>query len=250
MKKFLAIFLTLASLLSLSACNIKISTKDKDDAEVTDSEKEDKKEDKKETKDEKDEEKSSNADDDEEKDEDSEKKEDASISASKKVATAEPEFTQLSAGQTISLDFVEFTVAEMGIADDLQQEFTRSSGYSYKTGPESKADKEYVYIRGTIKNLATSTLDVRLKGNVAINGYNYDDIEISIYDSEGSWNYQIEPLVDYTYILYTEVPNTLAEAPETCIFDFGFDKEFSTDNLYSSNFKLKDFEYTYSAVIK
>lgn len=245
MKKFLAIFLTLASLLSLSACNIKISTKDKDNAEVTDSEKEDKEE--------KDEEKSSDKDEkDEEKDEDSDKKEkkDASISASKKTKTAEPEFTQLSAGQTIALDFVEFTVAEMGIADDLQQEFTRSSGYSYKTGPESKSDKEYVYIRGTIKNLATSTLDVRLKGNVAINGYNYDDIEISIYDSEGSWNYQIEPLVDYTYILYTEVPNTLAENPENCIFDFGFDKEFSTDNLYSSNFKLKDFEYTYSAVIK
>ena len=216
----------------------------KEEKESKKEEKDSKKEEKKDKKSEEKEDKKEDKKDDKEKaDEKDEKKDDVELS--KSVIGEE-----VVAGSTIDLDFVTMTVEEASIADEVKLSFTRSSGYTYDTGLSAVTDKKYVYIKGKLTSKDTSTLDVRLKGNITVNGYNYDDVQVSMYDAEGSWEYQADPLVEYTYIIYAEVPNTLAENPESCVFEFAFDNKFSTDRIYKSDVQLKDFDNVYTAIIK
>ena len=67
--------------------------------------------------------------------------------------------TEIAIGDTITLDFVEMTFEETGIAADIRQSITTGI-VTRTTGPDPAEGKQYLYIRGTIKNLAKSELPV------------------------------------------------------------------------------------------
>lgn len=129
-------------------------------------------------------------------------------------------------GNTITLPFAELTVDEAGIKDDIKQTI-KSDGIRYTTGPDRSDDKEFVYIRGTIKNTSKSAINsVELKGAVEIDGYSYDIADIDLIESNGRWTYSIDPLITYIYTIYAEVPNQLVENLASCTMIFGFDENF------------------------
>lgn len=129
-------------------------------------------------------------------------------------------------GNTITVPFAEITVDEAGIKDDIKQSI-KTDNITYTTGPDRADDKEFVYIRGTIKNTSKAAINnVELKGAVEIDGYSYDIADINIIESNGSMAFSIDPLITYTYTIYAEVPNQLVENPASCIMTFGFDENF------------------------
>ena len=129
-------------------------------------------------------------------------------------------------GNTITVPFAELTVDEAGIKDDIKQSI-KSDGITYTTGPDRSDDKEFVYIRGTIKNTSKAAINsVELKGTVEADGYSYEIADIDIIESDGSWTYSIDPLITYTYTIYAEVPNQLVDTITSCTMTFGFDENF------------------------
>lgn len=129
-------------------------------------------------------------------------------------------------GNTITVPFAELTVDEAGIKDDIKQSI-KTGNITYTSGPNSSDDKEFVYIRGTIKNTSKAAINnVNLKGAVEIDGYSYDIASINLIESDGSSAYSIDPLITYTYTIYAEVPNQLVENPASCTMTFGFDENF------------------------
>ncbi len=129
-------------------------------------------------------------------------------------------------GNTITLPFAELTVAEAGVQDDIQVSI-KNGNITRTTGPDSSADTEFVYIRGTIKNTSTSSISSPdITGKVEINGYSYDIDSLTIIESDGSSTYELAPLVSYQYTLYTEIPNELATTYQTCDINFSFNENF------------------------
>lgn len=148
-------------------------------------------------------------------------------------------------GNTITVPFAEITVDEAGIKDDIKQSI-KTGNVTYTTGPDRADDKEFVYIRGTIKNTSKAAISgVNIKGSVEIDGYAYDLASVNIIESNGSSSYSIDPLITYTYTIYAEVPNQLVENPASCVMTFGFNENFE----FISTFDETPIAYNYAIAI-
>ncbi|MBQ6846701.1 MAG: hypothetical protein IJO61_06170 [Oscillospiraceae bacterium] len=150
-------------------------------------------------------------------------------------------------GNTITLDFAEMTVSEAAIADDIQTS-VKNGHITYTTGPQSKSDTEFVYIRGTIKNTSKSSFSMLdVVGSVEIDGYSYPIDNISAITSEGQSTYSLDPLMSVTYTIYAEVPNELAASASPCVVNFGFDENFAS--VPHSSTGTPDLPYNYTLTI-
>lgn len=183
--------------------------------------------------------------------EDSKKAEDAKVEATTEPekeaeveATAEPEVTEeapagveptsIAIGDTIALDFVEITFAETGIAADIKQSITIGNATRI-TGPEPVDGQQYIYLRGTIKNLATEELPVFdfFVGEFKLDDYCYKVTanECTVIDANGSSENGVPPLATYTFTMYAAVPNELVDTYTTSNFRFGFYDMFDNQEL-------------------
>ena len=161
--------------------------------------------------------------------------------APKKVE-AEP----VAVGNQITVDFAEITINEAAIADDIKQSI-KSGNITYTTGPNPSADTEFVYIRGTLKNTSTSSINnPQIVGTVKFGEYSYDLKGLDIIESDGSSAYEIAPLIDYTYTLYAEVPNALLESNPTCTMNFAFNESFDYQNASSEEMGKMPYNYSIS----
>lgn len=149
----------------------------------------------------------------------------------------------LAVGNTITTPFAEMTVSEAAIANDIQTSVS-SGSITYISGPDAKEDTEYVYIRGTLKNTSKSEIVmVNISGTAEIDGYTYD-LDRTIIESDGNTTFSIEPLKTYTYTLYAEVPNELAQSAAPCVVNFGFNENFGNIiNIPNKETKI-DYNYT------
>lgn len=164
---------------------------------------------------------------------------DGTAPAAEAPAAAEP----VSIGNTITLPFAELTVDEAAVADDIQITVENDS-IIYTSGPDSSADTEFIYIRGTLKNTSKSQIsNPQLTGTVTIDGYEYEADRVDIIESDGSSAYELAPLVSYTYTLYTEVPNELAAAFTSCKFNFGFEENFESASISSNKEYIPPYFY-------
>ena len=148
--------------------------------------------------------------------------------------------TEVFVDDTITLDFVEMTINEVGIEEDIRITISTKSGSftnTQTTGPQPEAGNKFVYIRGTIKNLHTSALspDRGIFGNVNFDNYVYPvskgQANISINNEEGRRQSSIEPLMTYTFTLYAAIPDELAENFSKGSFTFVFDDMFDSTVL-------------------
>ena len=157
------------------------------------------------------------------------------------------EAVEIAIGDTISLDFVEITFEETGVAEDIQTSITTSiqTGTSTQiTGPNPETGKQFVYMAGTIKNLSTEALPVHdfFEGNVMVDKYNYNITanNCNVITAAGRPTYTLDPLLTYTFIIYAAIPDELAEEYTSSTFTFGFydlfdNMELSRNRAFSDN---------------
>ncbi len=151
---------------------------------------------------------------------------------------SEVEPTNIAIGETVSLDFVEMTFEEFGIAADIQQSITTDISvgtHTRITGPQPEEGKQFVYLRGTIKNLDTNALPVYdfFAGKFNIDKYNFevDANNCDIITTNGEPMSMIDPLVSGVFTIYAAIPNELAESHSTTDFTFGFYDLFDNSEL-------------------
>ncbi|MCI7474753.1 MAG: hypothetical protein MSB10_13940 [Clostridiales bacterium] len=151
--------------------------------------------------------------------------------------TTKPAVESFAIGDTITLDFVEMTFTETGVAEDIRTTITTDNGVKITrtTGPEPESGKQFVYIKGTIKNLATEALPVYdfFEGNFKLDDYNFGVTanECDVITAEGESIYEIDPLSTGSFTLYAAIPNELVESHNSSSFTFGFYDLFDNEEL-------------------
>ena len=134
---------------------------------------------------------------------------------------------ELAVGDGIDLDFVQMTVEDIGVKDSLQVSST-ASGIKITSGPAPVEGKQYVYVQGKMKNLATETVRPTVVGTIEIDGYSYD-LKIDLAHADATPASRVDPLDEVTYVLYASVPAELTGSFQTCTVQFGFDDGFSNN---------------------
>lgn len=145
--------------------------------------------------------------------------------ASEEAAPAEAE--TLAVGDAVELDFVQMTVDDIGVKDSLQIT-SNASGIKITSGPAPVEGKQYVYVQGKLKSLATSTVQPKIVGTVEIDGYSYN-LKCDLAHADATPTFRADPLDELTYTLYASVPTELTGSFQTCTVRFGFDGDFANN---------------------
>ncbi len=141
---------------------------------------------------------------------------------------------ELTIGEPLTLDFVELTFAETGIATDIQQSIT-TGNVTRITGPEAVEGQQFVYLRGTIKNLAKQEIPVFdfFEGEFNLDDYLYSVTanDCDVITAEGEMEHNVPPLTTYSFTIYAAIPNELADSHSAASFRFGFFDMFENEEL-------------------
>lgn len=162
-------------------------------------------------------------------------------STSEEIAEPEHTVTEIALNETIQLDFAEITFTEWGIAPDIRQSI-QTENVTRTTGPQPEEGMQYVYLRGTIKNLNTEDLPVYdfFLGEFDLGGYKYDCSanECDVLTNNGERLSMVAPLTSGSFTMYAKIPDELAGSHGDVSFRFGFYDLF--DNIELS--KNRSFE--------
>ena len=211
MKKILALFLVLMMVLALCACGgEKPATDTSTDAPAT-------------------EDTSANV------------PEDTEAASEEESTEAAATATQIAFETPLTTSFVEMTFTEYSYVEDARQSISKDH-VTRTFGPEPVDGKQFILLRGTIKNLNTEELPVYdfFIGEFDLNGFKYEigANDCKIYDSNGQTASMIEPLSTYDFIMYAAIPNELADKTPTGTFTFGFFDLFDNKDLsYNRSFE-------------
>ena len=144
------------------------------------------------------------------------------------------EVVEVPIGSMLSTDFVEMSFNEVTVAHDIQYS-VKTGVVTRITGPNPVSGQQYVCLTGTIKNTSTTPLPVYdfFAGKFVLDGYTYevDANNCDILDGEGLDKSEIDPLMEYTFRLYTAIPDSLADSHSSCSFTFGFYDLFDNKEL-------------------
>lgn len=154
-----------------------------------------------------------------------------------------PTATELQLNETIQLDFVEITFEECGMDADIRQSI-KTDFVTRTTGPQPEDGIQFIYLRGTIKNLSKEDLPVFdfFLGEFDIDGYKYacSANECDILTNNGELVQHIQPLTSYPFTMYAKIPNELANNHNSVAFRFGFYDLFANDTLARNRAFEKD----------
>ena len=146
-------------------------------------------------------------------------------------------YQQLSPGDTVELDFVTLTVDGVSIQDEIYPEDT-SGVYLYY---EDKENAAYIFLKGTIKNLAGENLESRyVQGKISINDfYNYDADLIIAPDPAALTDYALAPLQEAPFYLYASVPQEAVDLLEQGVITLSFNDMFAQESGgYAYNYQV------------
>ena len=151
-------------------------------------------------------------------------------------------------GDTIQLDFVTMTLDDFEISDNYTFKYTdKSSGITirYETGIESPGGMKLVCLKGSFTNKTKNEIypaNNPAEGLIIINGNEYKTrFEcFNVAQAKDIVNVAAQQTVDYFY--YAEVPDSVADAIETCEVYIGFNEDLDPSGWISS---LDDYDYLY-----
>lgn len=168
----------------------------------------------------------------------------STVTDEKKEEPKKIEAEPVAIGNKITLEFAEMTIEEAAIANDIKISIKKGN-FTHTTGPSESEDTEFVYIRGKIKNTTTTSIDnAEIIGNVQFGEYTYDIKNFEMIESDGSYANQMDPLVEYTYTLYAEVPNALLETAPSGTMNFAFNEKFDYQNASKDDMANMPYHYT------
>ena len=143
-------------------------------------------------------------------------------------------------GDAIIADGIEMVLTEQGIADDIRVTST-SSGIKITSGPSPESDKQFVYLKGTLKNTGTSAVRAAIGGTVVIDGYEYA-VKVDVINEDGTPTSSIDPLDTVILLIYAHVPTELTSSFSEGELTFGFNNNFA-------NVDITNADYLYSVKI-
>lgn len=143
-------------------------------------------------------------------------------------------FTKASQGETITLDWGEFTIGNFGHGDYLENK----DGVKYN--PSN--DNAYIWLPIEFKNLSKDPIELTgwwMMGKFVINGeYNYEGDATQI---DGAWT--IQPLETRTLYVRAEVPKDVANSYETIAAQFAFNDNFHDYDTFDD--EITDLDHVY-----
>ena len=140
-------------------------------------------------------------------------------------------------GEKLVAEGVELTLSEAGFSNDIR--FTsNSSGIQITSGPSPEADKQFLYLRGTLKNTGKESVFPAIGGKVTLDGYEYK-ILIDTINEDGTPCSRIEPLDSVIILIYAHIPIELTQSFKEGEMIFGFNDNFE-------NVDITNCDYLYS----
>ncbi len=139
-------------------------------------------------------------------------------------------------GETISHPGFEIVLTESGVAQDIRVT-SSSSGIQITSGPSAEAGKQYVYLKGTLKNTAKSAIRPAIAGMVYLDDYTFT-LESDTIQTSGSPSFNVDPLETVTLLLYAQVTDEMADSFTNGRILFGLNDNFTdvelsqADHLY------------------
>lgn len=163
------------------------------------------------------------------------------IQASETIISEELSTHSIKIGDTISLDFVEMSFDETGVADTILPVDT-SGVYSYIG---DKENEKYFYLTGTLKNTSGNAYSAdNIYAQMIFDGkYTYSAILAACDGSNDFYGDRVNPLASVKYYIYASIPDELIESYSKCVIIFGFTDDFSTSK-YSITRDKCDYMYT------
>lgn len=140
-------------------------------------------------------------------------------------------------GESIIAEGIEMTFSESGFSDDIRVS-SKSSGIIITSGPSPESDKQFFYLKGTLKNTGKEEVFPAIGGYVTLDDYKYD-IRIDLIHEDGTPCSTIEPLDSVIVLIYAHIPIELTESFNSGRMTFGFNDNFEdvditkADYLYS-----------------
>lgn len=145
------------------------------------------------------------------------------------------EFTPVSAGETITLDFMELTIGSVGSGEKMTEGNT-----SLVSSNESNG---YYWLDATLMNTAGEafslyTMNVRM---VFDDKYTYEG-DVRCFTAA-----DMDPLVQNHIYIYAEVPKTLLDSYQNVTIQFGFNDNFADYDYEQFNYELalENFQHLY-----
>jgi len=145
--------------------------------------------------------------------------------------------TPYTVGETLTAKGIEMTFSEAGFSNDIRVT-SKSSGITITSGPSPEADKQFFYLKGTLKNTGKEEISPAIGGTITLDDYKYDTRN-DIINEDGTPCYTIEPLDSVIILIYAHIPIELTENFSMGKMIFGYNDSFedvditNCDYLYS-----------------
>lgn len=134
----------------------------------------------------------------------------------------EPEYTELTLGETEVLDGIELTLCSAETAGAVCA--VRGGMGVSRNAPEGK---RFLTVTGLLKNTGPREIDAaNLTGTMEVNGRYTYPLELFVIQ-DLSFRSLVQPLMEARMVLYATLPTELADSVEKCVVTFGFEDGFA-----------------------
>lgn len=137
-------------------------------------------------------------------------------------------------GSTISAEGVELILEEAGVASNIRIT-SKTSGIQITSGPSEEAGKQYIYLKGTLKNTGKTSTRAAIAGTVYLDDYEFK-LSTDTIATSGSPTYSIDPLETVHILLYAQVSDEMAGQFAAGKIIFGFNDNFDDVQLEQAQY--------------
>ena len=131
---------------------------------------------------------------------------------------------QYALGTTIKAEGFELTLDEVGVAEDIR--ITTEGSITITSGPSVIEGKQYVYLKGTLKNTGTTSMNSAIGGKVYLDEYEFD-LKTDLISTQGAPTAHVDPLDTARIILFVEISDEMASVFTSGKIIFGFNDNFA-----------------------
>ena len=131
---------------------------------------------------------------------------------------------QYALGTTIKAEGFELTLEEVGVAKDCR--IVTEGSLTIISGPSVIEGKQYVYLKGTLKNTGTTSMTSAIGGKVYLDEYEFD-LKTDLISTQGAPTAHVDPLDTARIILFVEISDEMASVFTSGKIIFGFNDNFA-----------------------
>ena len=144
------------------------------------------------------------------------------------------EAVEYSIGTTIAADGFELTLTECGLNEDIRVT-SKSSGIQITAGPSVESGKQYVYLKGTLKNTSTISIKSVIGGTIYLDEYEFN-LQSDTIATSGNYQQTVSPLETVHILLYAQISDEMAGLFNEGKIVFGFNNNFANVELANADY--------------